>query len=143
MAAPLAAASRSDVATATAHRPSSASTTGRRALADDVEERVELGGEWLRGSDRQLRDLALERRRVPPDQVRVRRVGGPGECQPLGQVIEFEHPLLADDDELAPLRRGQPVHIEHAGRSGREVQEPEQQVLVICVDPLGRLGVHA
>ena len=102
------------MATATAHRPSSASTTGRPPFADDAEERVELGGERLGGGDRQLDDLALERRRVAADEARVRRVGRPRERQALGQVVELEHPLLADDDELAPLGRRQPVDVEHA-----------------------------
>ena len=67
--------------------------------------------------DRQLDDLALERRRVAADQARVRRVGRPGERQALGQVVELEHALLADDDELAALGRRQPVDVEHAGRA--------------------------
>ena len=111
---PLAAASSSDVAMATAHRPSSASTTGRPPSRTTAEERVELRGERLGGRDRQLGDLALERRGVAADQPRVRRVGRPRERQALGQVVELEHALLADDDELAALGRRQPVDVEHA-----------------------------
>ena len=53
---------------ATAHSPSSTSTIGPAAVADDVEERVDLGRERLGVRDRQLGDVALEGRREAADQ---------------------------------------------------------------------------
>ena len=92
--------------------------------------------------DRQLGDLAGECRGVSADHLRVADVRS-GERQPLGQVVELEHALLPDHDQLASLRRGQPVDVEHPGRPGREVEQPEEQVLVIGVLALGELGEHA
>ena len=98
----------------TAQRPSSASTTGRPPSRTTPHERLELGGERLAGRDRQLDDLARRTSARTADQPRVRRVGRAGEGQALGQVVELEHALLADDGELAALGRRQPVDVEHA-----------------------------
>ena len=45
------------------------------AVPDDAQERIDLRGQRLRRGDRQLHDVALERRRVAADQARVGRVG--------------------------------------------------------------------
>ena len=110
------------------------------ARADGADEGVELGLERLVGLDLDLEHVARERRRVavderPVGQVRLR------ERQALGEVVELEHALLADDDELASLGRREPVHVEHPGRARREVQQPEQEVLVGGVLALGELRV--
>ena len=65
------------------------------------------------------------------------------EGEPLGEVVELEHPLLADHQQLAALGGGEPVHVDHAGRPGREVEQAEEQVLVRGVLPLGELRVDA
>ena len=80
--------------------------------------------------DVEVDDVARERRGVAGDQRAARRGRRRGERQALGQVVELEHALLADDAQLAALGGRQPVDVEHARRARREVQQPEQQVLV-------------
>ena len=107
------------------------------AVADDPHECLELGDERLAGRDPQLDDVALEGRRVAADEARLGHVGRAGEGQPLGQVVELEHALLAEDGQLAALGRRQPVDVEHRDGARRERHEPEQQVLVLGVDAPG------
>ena len=126
----------------TAQAPSSPSTYGRSPVRT-VRTKASswaLSGSWVSTSISST--SPGERRRVAGDeravgQVRLR------ERQALGEVVELEHALLADDDELATLGRRQPVHVEHPGRARREVQQPEQQVLVRGVLALGQLRVDA
>ena len=97
------------------------------AVADDPDERLQLGDERLAGRDPQLDDVALECRRVPADEPRLCRVRRPGERQALGQVVELEHALLAEDGQLAALGRRQPVDVEHGDRAGREDISPNSR----------------
>ena len=73
----------------------------------------------------------------------LRRVGALRERQALREVVELEHALFADHDQLPALRGRQPVDVEHAGRARRKVEQPEQQVLVRGVKALRELGVDA
>ena len=136
------AASSSAVAIAHGPRPVLAVDVRRATRADGPHERVELGLERLVGSHLDVDDVARERRGVAGDQPAAREVGA-GEGQALGEVVQLEHALLPDDAQLAALGGRQPVDVEHARRARREVQQPEQQVLVRSVLPLGQLRVDA
>ena len=91
----------------------------------------------------ELGGVAGERRCIAVDERRLRERWRLREHQPLGEVVELEHPLLADDDELSPLVRREPVDVEHAPRTRREAEQAEQEILVCRVDALSRLGMHA
>jgi len=126
----------------TAQSPSSPGTYGR----SPVRRTRTNSSSWARRGSMLTTGISAtspgEGGRVTGDHQRPLDIGA-GEREPLGQIVELEHPLLADGHEAAPLGRGEPVHIEEPGGARREVHQPEEEVFVGGVDPLRRLGVDA